>query len=77
MLKATLSAASLMACFSVRRWGTLGESCPHWPRPPAIPRRKWVHAAHDVVERRQTQQRELSTCGVPQWGQRQSGMCGS
>jgi hypothetical protein len=30
--------------------------------------------AHDVVERRHTQQRELSACGVPQYGQRQTGM---
>jgi hypothetical protein len=39
-----------------------------------MPRRKWRHVAHEVVERRQTQQRELSACGVPQCGQRQTGM---
>jgi hypothetical protein len=39
-----------------------------------MPRRKWRQVPHDVVERLQTQQREVSACGVPQWGQRQTGM---
>ena len=49
-------------------------SRPHRPRPPATPRRKCRQVAHDVVERRQTQQRDDSGCGVAQWGQRQTGM---
>ena len=39
-----------------------------------MPRRKWRQVAQVVVDRRQTQQRELSACGVPQCGQRQTGM---
>ena len=31
----------------------------------------------EVVDRRQTQQRDASACGVAQWGQRQTGMAGS
>ena len=32
---------------------------------------------HEVVERRQTQQRDDSGCGVAQWGHRQTAMEGS
>jgi hypothetical protein len=31
---------------------------------------------HEVVDRRQTQQRDASACGVAQCGQRQTGMAG-
>jgi hypothetical protein len=36
-----------------------------------------LQVAQQVVERRQTQHRDDSICGVLQCGQRQTGICGS
>ena len=43
----------------------------------ATERLKWAHVAQLVLERRHTQQRAASGCGVRQCGQRQFGMRGS
>ena len=70
----TRGAAVQQARISVpSRTDRLG-SRPHSPSPPATPRRKCRQVAHDVVDRRQTQQRDDSGCGEAQWGQRQTGM---
>jgi len=51
------------------------ESRPHVPpRGPAIARRKWAQVPQLVLERRQTQHRAASGCGVRQCGQRQFAM---
>ena len=60
------------------RRGTARGSSPHVPPiSGATERRKWTHVAQLVLERRQTQQRAASGCGVRQCGQRQFGMRGS
>ena len=38
--------------------------------------RKWRQVPHEVLERRQTQQRAVSAWGVPQCGQRHIAMRG-
>jgi hypothetical protein len=73
----TGSGAAQQARISVPVSATRRGSSPHIPSPFATPRRKWRQLAHEVVERRHTQQRAASACGVEQWGQRQTGMRGS
>jgi hypothetical protein len=57
---------------TVRRWSR--PQVP--PSEPAIARRKWAQVPQLVLDRRQTQQRAASGCGVRQCGQRQFAMRG-
>ncbi len=60
------------------RRGIARASSPHVPPTGgATERRKWTQVAQLVLERRQTQHRAASGCGVRQCGQRQFGMTGS
>jgi hypothetical protein len=70
------SAASQQARISLPSSGSRRRSSPQKPSCAEIVWRKCRQVAQQVEDRRQTQQRDASGCGVSQWGHRHIGMAG-